>query len=144
MGTAMKRVKRRDQRRVHGARKTCNYMVEAIEDCGNVLMQHGCIAEERVMANKDAQLGRVLGNIESSIADWDSCECPPIKAHIDRMKAKEGATVRDCPPDYAIVSEEFQQSEFTSQFMDLDFAFIGGVIVATGIVLTKPFVLAFF
>jgi len=138
--TAMKRVRQGDGRPNFAARKTCNYMMEAIEDCGNVLLQHGCNSEERVMANKDAQLGRVLGNIESIIADWDSCKCPPIKAHIDRMKAKEGATVSDCPSDYSVIHE----SEFTSQFMDFDFAFIGGVIVATGIVLAKPFVIAFF
>jgi len=108
-----------------------------MEDCGNMLLQHDCNSEEAVISMKDAQLGRLLGEIDSSFADWDSCKCPPMKAHIDRMKAKEGATVRDCPPDSAVVSGEFQQSDFISQFMDLDFAFIGGVIVATGIVLTK-------
>jgi len=142
--TAMKRLRQGDGRPNFVARKTCNYMMEAIEDCGNVLMQHGCNSEEAVLAMKDAKLGRVLGNIKSTIADWDSCKCPPMKAHIDRMKAKEGATVKDCPPEYAVVSGEFHEPGFTSQFMDLDFAFIGGVIVATGIVLAKPFVIAFF
>jgi len=45
---------------------------------------------------------------------------------------------------FFVVREEFHEPEFISQFMDLDFGFIGGVIVATGIVLAKPFVLAFF
>jgi len=64
-----------------------------------------------------------------------------MKAHIDRMKAKEGLEVEEeCPPEFAVVHEV----ESTSEFFDLDFGFIGGVIVATGIVFAKPFVLAFF
>jgi len=112
--------------------------------CGNKLLQHGCNSEEAVTGMKDNQLGRVLERIGSTLADWDSCKCPPMKAHIDRMKTKEGAAVKGCSPSSAIVREEFHEPESTSQFMDLDFAFIGGVIVATGIVLAKPFVLAFF
>jgi len=126
------------------ARKACNYMMEAVEDCGNKLMQHGCNSEEEVTAMKDAQLEKVLENIKSSIDEWDSCKCPPTKAHIDRLKARDGNEVKGCSPSYAIVREEFHEIELTSQFMDLDFAFIGGVIVATGIVLAKPFVLALF
>jgi len=126
------------------ARKACNYMMEAVEDCGNKLMQHGCNSEEEVIAMKDFRLGKVLEVIKSSIAEWDSCKCPPMKAHIDRMKARDGYELTSCSPDYAVVREEFHEPEMTSQFMDLDFAFIGGVIVATGIVLAKPFVLAFF
>jgi len=95
-------------------------------------MQHGCNSEEAATAMKDFKLGRVLEDIKSRMTEWDSCKCPPIKAHVDRMKAKEGAAVKGCSPSYA------------SQFMDLDFAFIGGVIMATGIVLAKPFVIAFF
>ena len=76
--------------------------------------------------------------------DDDDINLIPPRAHIDRMKAKKGATVRDCPPDYDIVREEFYEPGFTSYFMNLDFGFIGGVIVATGIALAKPFVLAFF
>ena len=59
------------------------------------------------------------------------------------MKTKEGLEVEEgfpMPDDFAVVKEEFQAVEF----MDLDFGFIGGVIVATGIVLAKPVVLAFF
>ena len=72
--------------------------------------------------------------------DEDTNQIHP-RAHIDRMKAKEGLEVEEeCPPEFAVVHEV----ESTSEFFDLDFGFIGGVIVATGIVLAKPFVLAFF
>ena len=46
------------------------------------------------------------------------------------MKANDGLDVKDC-------SSEFHAVESTSQFIDLDFGFIGGVIVATGLVLAK-------
>merc|ERR550517_1313204 len=70
--------------------------------CGNKLMQHGCNSEEAVTGMKDNQLGRVLERIGSTLADWDSCKCPPMKAHIDRMKTKEGAAVTGCSPSSAI------------------------------------------
>ena len=57
------------------------------------------------------------------------------------MKAREGLDVEEeCPPEFAVI----HTVESTSEFIDLDFGFIGGVIVATGIVLAKPFLLAFF
>ena len=43
------------------------------------------------------------------------------------MKSNDGLDVKDC------------SSEFHAVFMDLDFGFIGGVIVATGLVLAKFF-----
>ena len=61
------------------------------------------------------------------------------------MKTKEGLEVEEefpMPDDFAVVREEFHAVEFID--LDLDFGFIGGVIVATGIVLAKPFVLALF
>jgi len=118
------------------ARKACNYLTEAMEVCGNKLMQHDCNSEEAVTQMKDQQLSQALRNLKSSIADWDSCKCPPVKAHIDRMKAKEGLDVEEeCPPEFAVI----HAVQSTSEFIDLDFGFIGGVIVATGIVLAKSF-----
>merc|ERR1712037_700588 len=69
------------------ARKTCNFLTEAIDVCGNKLLQHGCHSEEEVTTMKDTQLSRVLENIGQSVADFDSCKCPAAKAHIDRMRA---------------------------------------------------------
>ena len=62
------------------------------------------------------------------------------------MKAREGLEVEEeCPPEFALEHPaESELIESTSKFIDLDFGFIGGVIVATGIVLAKPFLLAFF
>jgi len=49
------------------------------------------------------------------------------------MKAKGGLEVEEeCPPDIIAV---VRAVESTSEFIDLDFGFIGGVIVAIGLVL---------
>jgi len=81
------------------ARKTCNYLVDAIENCGNKLMQHDCNTEEQVTAMKDTQIGKVLKDIGSSVADFDSCKCPAVKAHLNRAKNAEGVTVEACPEE---------------------------------------------
>jgi len=82
------------------ARKTCNYLVDAIETCGNKLLENDCNTAETVTAMKDTQIGKVLENIGQSVADFDSCKCPAVKAHINRMKAAEGADVKaECPEE---------------------------------------------
>jgi len=49
------------------------------------------------------------------------------------MKEKEGLEVeKECPPD---IIAFVRAVESTSEFIGLDFGFIGGVIVATGLVL---------
>ena len=67
-----------------------------------------------------------------------------FRAYIDRM-AKKGVEVNvECSmPEFEHVSE-VDLVEATSKFIDLDFGLIGSVVVATGIVLAKPFVIAFF
>jgi len=67
------------------ARKSCNYMTAAVEDCGNKLIGE-CNSEEEVNANKDHQLKGILMQLKSSIEEWDSEKCPAIKDHINRMK----------------------------------------------------------
>ena len=60
---------------------------------------------------------------------------PLTRADIDRVKAlafMDELEVKEC-------SSEFHAFESTSEFIDLDFGFIGGVIVATGLVLAKFF-----
>jgi len=87
-----------DGRPAFRARKTCNYLVAAIETCGNGLMEHDCNTAEAVTEMKDGQLSKILENIKSSVADFDSCKCPAVKAHVDRNKAAEGANVvSECP-----------------------------------------------
>jgi len=63
------------------------------------LMNHECNSEEEVTAQKDEQLKRVLEQLNSSIAEWDSCKCPTVKAHIDRVKKAEGVETEEkkCP-----------------------------------------------
>jgi len=89
--------KKEDGRPDFAARKACNYLEEAIENCSNHLMDHQCNSEEEVTTMKDAQLKKVLINLDSSIAAWDSCKCPTVKAHIDRAKKAEGVETEECP-----------------------------------------------
>jgi len=91
-----------DGRPSYRARTVCNYLVDAIEDCGNGTMEDECNTEEAVTEMKDTQLGKVLENIGQSIADFDSCKCPPVKAHLNRMKAAGGVEVVECYDDYAM------------------------------------------
>jgi len=94
-----------DGRPYYRARTVCNYLMDAIEDCGNGTMEDGCTTEEAVTEMKDTQLSKVLENIGQSIADFDSCKCPPVKAHLNRMKAAEGAKfVQECYDDYGMAA----------------------------------------
>jgi len=91
-----------DGRPAFRARKTCNYLVDAIETCGNKLLENECNTEEAVTDMKDKQISQVMANIGASVSDFDSCKCPAVKAHINRMKEKEGAEVVDeCPEEPA-------------------------------------------
>jgi len=78
------------------ARKSCNYMTAAVEDCGNKLIGE-CKTEEEVTARKDEQLKAVLVQLKTSIAEWDSDKCPAIKAHVERMKAEDGDAPAPAP-----------------------------------------------
>jgi len=81
------------------ARKSCNYLEDAIEKCSKHLTEHDCNSEEEVTAMKDDQIKRILTTLESSVAEWDSCKCPTVKAHIDRLKKAEGVETeeKECP-----------------------------------------------
>merc|ERR1712215_90732 len=75
------------------ARKSCNYMTEAVEGCGDKLVGE-CNTCEEVTAMKDEQLKNVLKNVKSSVKEWDTNKCPATKAHMERMKAlEEGETI---------------------------------------------------
>ena len=60
------------------ARKSCNYMTAAVEDCGNLLIGD-CNTEEEVTMMKDHQLKGILSQLKSSVQEWDSEKCPPVK-----------------------------------------------------------------
>jgi len=73
-------------------------MTNALEVCPEKLKKDGCASDQEVIAKKDMQMRSILKMVKSSVAEWDSCNCPPIKAHLDRMKSKEGAVVdEECP-----------------------------------------------
>jgi len=86
-----------DGRKDFVARKSCNYLEDAIENCANHLTEHDCNSEEEVTDMKDHQIKSILTNLNSSVQDWDSCKCPTVKAHIDRVKTAEGAETEECP-----------------------------------------------
>merc|ERR1719357_2112951 len=75
------------------ARKSCNYMTEAVEGCGDKLVGE-CNTCDEVTGMKDEQLKEVLRNVKSSVKEWDTNKCPATKAHMERMKALEkGETI---------------------------------------------------
>jgi len=71
------------------ARKSCNYMTAAVEDCGNMLIGD-CNSEEDVNVMRDEQLKGILHQLQTSIEEWDSEKCPAVKSHIERMKGDAG------------------------------------------------------
>merc|ERR1719476_264552 len=67
------------------ARKTCNYLTGSIEDCGNKLVQSGCVSQEEVDRMKDNQMAASLQQVKDNVQSWDSTKCPPVKSYLQRM-----------------------------------------------------------
>jgi len=135
-----------DGRDSFNARKTCNYMTDVLEVCPEKLRKDGCTSPEGVEW-MDRQMHSILKTVKSSVAEWDSCKCPPIKAHLDRMKAKAGAKVaEECP---SLVQEQKIQHSYEPSFQpvrevtNVDFGYIGSVILATGMLLVQPLLVVF-
>merc|ERR1711875_175398 len=83
--TYMKSVLAGDDGRPHWlARKTCNYMTAAVEECTKTLIGH-CNSEEDVTSMKDYQFQGILNQLASTVNEWDSAKCPAVKAHVDRQ-----------------------------------------------------------
>jgi len=90
------------------ARKSCNYMTAAVEDCANTLVGD-CNSEEDVNEMKDQQLKGILHQLQTSVEEWDSEKCPAIKSHIERMKgdtAEEEETADEDTDDEEPAPEE--------------------------------------
>merc|ERR1711915_58682 len=66
------------------ARKSCNYMTSAVEECGNMLMKDGCNTQEEVNEMKDHQMEGILHQLQQSVEEWDTDKCPVVKAHVER------------------------------------------------------------
>merc|ERR1711862_85502 len=58
------------------ARKSCNYLTDIIDKCGNILV--GCKTQAEVDQEKDEQLKDSLAHVEKNVPNWDSTKCPPI------------------------------------------------------------------
>merc|ERR1711868_175561 len=67
------------------ARKACNYMTAAVEECGDELIGD-CYSEEDVINMKDHQLKNVLEVLEKSVEEWDTDKCEAVRAHVERVK----------------------------------------------------------
>merc|ERR1712126_76402 len=74
------------------ARKSCNYLTDIIDKCGNILV--GCKTQAEVDQEKDEQLKENLANVKEKLLTWDSTKCPAIKAHEERVKAAAAASAQ--------------------------------------------------
>merc|ERR1739848_214583 len=70
------------------ARKACNYITGAVEECAEGLVGE-CNTEEEVNNLKDEQIEGILEQLSKSVKEWDSEKCPPIKAYLERKSAAE-------------------------------------------------------
>merc|ERR1712025_245420 len=71
------------------ARKSCNYLTDTIDKCGNILV--GCKTQAEVDKLKDDQFKENLDKVKEKLPAWDSTKCPAIKAHEERVKAAAAA-----------------------------------------------------
>merc|ERR1711892_495991 len=69
------------------ARKSCNYMTAAIYPCTSLLLGE-CNSQQEVDKMNEQQLKGILKKLESTVEEWDSDKCPPVKQHIRRMKGE--------------------------------------------------------
>jgi len=70
------------------ARKSCTYLTESVEDCGDKLVGV-CKSKEEVTKQKDEELKKALAQVKKNIPSWDSDKCPAMKEHLDRLAAAE-------------------------------------------------------
>merc|ERR1711872_281679 len=74
------------------ARKSCNYITDSIDKCGNILV--GCQTQAEVDQEKDKQLKDSLAQVKEHVPAWDSTKCPAVKAHEERVKAAAEAAAQ--------------------------------------------------
>merc|ERR1712227_1092355 len=80
------------------ARKACNYMTAAVEECGDELIGD-CYSEEDVINMKDHQLKNVLEVLEKSVEEWDTDKCEAVRAHVERVKRLDDGGDKDFDND---------------------------------------------
>merc|ERR1712098_404910 len=81
------------------ARKSCNYLTESVEICGNKIVG-ACGTQEEIDEEKDDQLKVALAQIEKHISSWDSEKCPVVKAHLERLLSVEAVEAPPVEEDY--------------------------------------------
>jgi len=78
------------------ARKTCNYVTAAIEDCSAFL--YDCYSVDEVETLKNEQFKNILNSLERiGITDWDSNKCPSVKAYLDKLRQTSQPTYKSTP-----------------------------------------------
>merc|ERR1711934_1289618 len=87
------------------ARKACNYMTAAVEECGDELIGD-CYSEEDVINMKDHQLKNVLEVLEKSVEEWDTDKCEAVQAHVERVKRLDDGGDEDFDNDGIINDED--------------------------------------
>jgi len=92
------------------ARKSCNYVTAAVEDCMNELIGE-CYSEEEINRKKDNQLDGKMEQLSESISEWDSEKCPVIKAYLKRKNKGFGN-------DKDTTEKEEEEEEGTENFAD--------------------------
>merc|ERR1712013_416471 len=79
-------IARPDDRPDWRARKTCNYITTAIEDCANKMIGE-CYTEEEVNDIMDQEIPQMMQQLSTSVKEWNSELCPVIEDHLDRMNS---------------------------------------------------------
>merc|ERR1711934_388326 len=87
------------------ARKACNYMTAAVEECGDELIGD-CYSEEDVINMKDHQLKNVLEVLEKSVEEWDTDKCEAVRAHVERVKRLDDGGDEDFDNDGIMDDED--------------------------------------
>jgi len=70
------------------ARKACDYLKSAVEDCGNMLVG-ACYTEAEVRRQKDEQFRGIVSQMEKTVQGWDSRSCPIIREYLERQAKAE-------------------------------------------------------
>merc|ERR1719264_626330 len=75
------------------ARKSCNYVDDAFQECGDVLAD--CFGEDETVAMQDHRVGAILKQLERSVGGWDSSKCPDVSEYLERQDGIDGEEVAD-------------------------------------------------
>merc|ERR1712183_291095 len=79
-------ISRPDDRPDWRARKTCNYMTTAIEDCA--IKQIGeCFTEEEVALLIDREIPKIMAQLSTTVKEWNSELCPVVEDYLNRINS---------------------------------------------------------